>query len=309
MGLRWQWLYGDPLETFKQRFGNPVRRLRWQKLHEGPQREVTVDTYNGLLTFDNKADAVTGGELYVRGSFEAELMRRALAVLRAEGHFAQPAKDVVVDVGANIGVTCIALVKHGYFRRALAFEPAPATYQRLVRNVRQNGFEGQIVPFACALSSVAGEMALELSDANSGDHRIRHTAEPGDLQEEKRRTVMVPVGTLDDVLRDQPESMANSIGLVWLDIQGHEGYFLEGARQLFVRHVPLVSEFWPYGIRRSGMSRSRYGEIVSEYFSHFYVLSRGLREKLPIARIDNLFDACRGPHQCCQIALFRQGQT
>ncbi|RPJ80913.1 MAG: hypothetical protein EHM18_17695, partial [Acidobacteria bacterium] len=52
-------------------------------------------------------------------------------------------------------------------------------------------------------------------------------------------------------------------GLVWVDIQGHEGHFLRGAQSLLRRGVPIVTEFWPYAIERSGMSVEEYTSLVT----------------------------------------------
>ena len=44
----------------------------------------------------------------------------------------------------------------------------------------------------------------------------------------------------------------NEIGLAWIDTQGHEGHVLSGASRLIQANVPIVIEFWPYGLKRSG---------------------------------------------------------
>ncbi len=305
--LRWHGRHGDILAYLRAWPSHPVREARWRYFRRGPQRELTLQTLNGLLTFDVKADTGVGRDLYVQRSYEAELMQRAVACLRREGCFMDPEKDVLVDVGANIGAICIAMLRLFHFRRALAFEPAPSTYDRLVRNLRQNQLEDRVVHFPCALSSVRGELDLELADGDSGDNRIRCTEAPGLMREERRRTAKVPVRTLDDVLAQQPDTIVDSIGLVWMDVQGHEGYVLEGSRQLFARGIPLVCEFWPYGIERSGMSRGRFEEIISEYFTHFLILSRRAQERLPTSQFTDLFDTYREPMRYCQVALFRRG--
>jgi hypothetical protein len=63
----------------------------------------------------------------------------------------------------------------------------------------------------------------------------------------------------------------------------------------------VVSEFWPYGILRSGMTRSDYRRTVGEIFTHFYHLHGAGAEKLPISRVDALFDAYAAPKQMCEV--------
>jgi len=77
---------------------------------------------------------------------------------------------------------------------------------------------------------------------------------------------------------EYPALRDERIDWVWADNQGHEGHFFGGASAFLQRGVPLASEFWPYAIRRSGISDSEFQEIVSGAFTHFYLLS----EKPPV---------------------------
>ena len=278
------------------------RKLCWWLIYLGPRRDITVQTSNGLLTLDSK-DWLIGKHLYVRQSHEEGEMRSAISLLKKEGYLGNASRDTLLNVGANVGMTCIGLLKAGYFERAIAFEPAPNNYRLLVHNVNQNGLQHRIVHFPLGLSSTEGELDLELSDDNSGDHRIRRTKDPGFFHEEKRRTIKVPVRTLDHVLSEQSSPMNESVGLVWVDIQGHEGQFFEGARHFLSQGTPVVSEFWPYGIKRSGMSADQYCRILSELFTHFYVLVGEPFQKRAISGIRDLFDVNSKPREVCVVVL------
>lgn len=288
------------------RFREVSRRLRWLLIYCGTRRDVTVRVSSALLTFDSK-DWLIGKYLYVKRSYEAEEIHRTTSLLRREGYLteARLGRAVVVDVGANIGMICIALLKNHYFERAVAFEPVPNSYRLLVHNVKQNGLGGQILYFPYALSSVEGEVEMELSNDNSGDHRVRHRTTAGAFREERRRTLKVQARTLDRVLSEHPTLNRDEVALIWLDTQGHEGRFLEGAAGVLGRGVPVVSEFWPYAIERSGMARADYFRVVSDLFTHFYFPQGERFEKFPIAKIDSLFDAYCAPKQMCQVVLVR----
>jgi FkbM family methyltransferase len=280
------------------------RLLKWWLIHVGPQRDLEVETANGLLTFDSK-DWLIGKYLYIRRSYEIEAVHRIPAFLQEKGYLPVRGKGSVLDVGANVGMICIALLKYGYFERAVAFEPAPNSFRLLVKNLEQNALRDRIVCFPCALSSAEGELELELSSDNSGDHRIRHAAVPGAFHEQRRRTVKIQARTLDTVFAEDAALRAEDVALIWLDIQGHEGQFFQGAREVLRRGMPVVSEIWPYAILRSGMSRQRFGEIVSSLFSHFFLPQGEDFEKGSIAEIDVLFDTYAAPRQMCQVLLVR----
>jgi FkbM family methyltransferase len=279
-----------------------LRLMRWGLIYLGPRRDVTIDTANGRLTVSSK-DWLHGKYLYVNRGFEINSIHETIALLRKEGYLDQTGKGVILDVGANLGMFCIPLVKQGYFQRAIAFEPAPETFRLLAHNISQNNLRERIDCFNYALSSVAGALELELSKDNSGDHRIRYNSNQGAFQEHSRRTIHVTALTLDQFFAENPEMKKDDVALIWLDIQGHEGHFFEGAKRSLHPGMAVISEFWPYAIARSGLSRSDYLRIVSKLFTHFYHSGAGYYDKRPIAEIDTLFDLYSGPKQMCTVIL------
>jgi hypothetical protein len=95
------------------------------------------------------------------------------------------------------------------------------------------------------------------------------------------------------------------VSLVWLDIQGHEGCFLEGAREFLERGTPIVTELWPYALARSGSEPSRVQALLSEFYTHFYLLTANAAEKRPISTMGEVFQAFAGPREMCQVILVR----
>jgi len=280
-----------------------VRKLQWQRLYSGPRRDITVDSYNGRLTFDSR-DKLIGKYLYVDRAYERHYLEQALGILERDGYLRRDGRGTVLDVGANIGMICIALLTHGWFDSAVAFEPAPRNLRLLEHNAEQNGCADRIVRLPYALSACDGELELELSEYNSGDNRIRHRRAEGAWQEDRRDVVRVPVRTLDGVLASA-EVDRDELRLAWVDIQGHEGQFFQGARETLARVIPVVSEFWPYAILRSGMSRGEYMRTVAELFTHFYHLTDAGVDKLPIAHLDAFFVRYAAPKENAQMILVR----
>lgn len=259
-------------------------------------RVLTVRTANGLLSFSNM-DSVVAKGLYIGRAWEFGFLTDTMAYLRREGYLGEGPGDCMIDVGANIGMICIAMLEHGYFSNALAFEPSAETFAFLERNVHQNGMAASVRAHRCGVSDVAGEMLLEFDEHNAGDQRLRVGAETGSFGEEGWRTAPVPVRTLDDVLAEPGAPAAERIGLIWVDIQGHEGRFLSGARRTLAAGVPVVSEFWPYGILRAGSSREEFTDIVTSLFPEIvHVDTRSNRFERHQSRvISELFDAYPDP--------------
>lgn len=279
------------------------RHLQWMLIHYGPARDVTVETSNGRITFPSH-QWLPGKYLYVKRSYEEKEAEDVVELLRAQGYVGRNgATRTVLNIGANIGMTCIALLKHSYFDRAIAIEPASDNFRLLLRNIEQNGLSGRILPSQCAVSAISGWLDMELSPDNPGDHRIRLTETPGFYREEKRKTVQVQARALDDLLAEEPLTSAPSIDLVWIDIQGHEGHLFKGARKFFARGIPAVSEFWPYGIERSGISKEEYCSILGGLFTSFYVVGSEPVRRQPIADFARLFETHSGPRAIALVVL------
>jgi FkbM family methyltransferase len=233
-------------------------------------------------------------------------MAEVLELLRADRLLPPRGEGTLYDVGANIGMISTGMLRHGEFRDAVAFEPAPGNFALLQQNVAQNGLTDRVVCMPYALSAEAGTLRLELSEMNFGDHRIRKDDTDGAFGEAARATVDVEVRTLDECLASDARLAGRRPALVWMDIQGHEGFFFRGARDvLTAARVPVVSEFWPYGVARSGMGADEYCAIVRELFTHFYRRVDGRWQRGPIEGIDALYRRMSLPEQYCEVVLVR----
>jgi hypothetical protein len=69
-----------------------------------------------------------------------------------------------------------------------------------------------------------------------------------------------------------------------MDTQGHEGHILAGARLLIESAIPVVVEYWPYGLRRSNGLHLLEQAIVGG-FAHFVDLRSEELELVPVSRI------------------------
>ena len=147
----------------------------------------------------------------------------------------------VVEAGANLGVFTLQLSKLvGPEGKVFAFEPDPALYAALQKNLDRNGMKN-VTTIPRALGSRTARLGLKTFGLNSGDTRLCDDAtEAG--------ATPVDVVTMDDAL------VGESVDFVKLDVQGWELEALRGATRLFAENpaVQLFVEFWPYGLRRAG---------------------------------------------------------
>lgn len=288
------------------RRSHPANALRWALNFRGQRSaigrryvfdalsrvtpSVAVDT-DGLRLYVSTSDREVSRATFAGGAYERTLFSRVMDELRRVGMGAHLAGRGFLDVGANIGsATCLALRRYGA-AEAWMFEPAPENLRLLRQNVLANGFEHQAHVHPIALSDDEGSVAFELSDLSWGDHRVRVEREsndgPPDLQgETQRATVEVRARRLDSLV-DEGSIDLTSLGLAWIDVQGHEGHVLAGAAGLLASAVPIVCEYWPYGLERAG-GLERFHTLVLGSRSGFIDLATPQARVLPTAGLRDL---------------------
>jgi FkbM family methyltransferase len=184
-------------------------------------------------------------------------------------------------------------------------EPAPDNVEMLRLNLALNELTERVRVFPVACSDHDGSLELELSAENFGDHRLRVPGSEPTAETASRPTVTVPVRRLDSLV-EGGEIDASSLGLIWLDVQGHEGHVLTGARNLLEARIPVLTEFWPAAMARTGgldlfrdLVRSCFARIVDVRVAE----AEGGAEPLPSSRIDELAERYGGPGDFTDLLL------
>jgi FkbM family methyltransferase len=269
------------------------RFLLWE-INRKFRKSVTVSTKQGVFTVLLAPSESIGQSLFCKGQYELDLMQKTMAFLRSIGKCPPKGKGTIVDVGANNGVISIGMLYTGELEKAIAIEPEPQNFALLQHNVNQNGLKDKVLCLPYAIASQKGEILLELSDTNFGDHRVRTNSPVVDstelFHESERRVITIQADQLDNLLAGLPESFVHDIAVIWVDVQGYEGYVFMGAKNLLSKGIPVVSEIWPYGMRRAGMTQEQFCDIARSIWTNYWVLRRGRFVRYPIATLDILFD-------------------
>lgn len=195
--------------------------------------------------------------------------------------------------GGYVGMSSIGFLNFDLFDKAIIFEPNPTSFSLIKKNIKQNNFSNQISAFNIALSDQNSELTMELSHKNFGDHRIRQSGDikKGHYQEEDRKTIDVKSMAFDEFIKKNNQIDFKNVAMVWMDIQGHEGKFLQGARDfLSSQKIPVVMEFWPYGILRSGTTKNEFLASLNKLFTHFYMVDSEFTKLQNISNVEDLFD-------------------
>ena len=267
-------------------------RLRWE-ITRHFRGSVTVSTRQGVFTVLTGADESIGRTLYCTGQYELDLMSKTMAFLRSIDKCPQSG-GVIVDVGANNGVISVGMLYTREFARAIAIEPEPRNFALLERNVDQNGLKDKVICLPYAASYQKGEIQLELSRTNSGDHRVRlknaPLRSPQKYRESTRDVISVQAERIDDILAAVPEEITRGIALAWVDVQGFEGHVFMGGERLFSSKIPVVAEIWPYGASRAGIGREQFSDIARRMWTDFWVLRGEVFDQYPIDAFDQFWD-------------------
>jgi FkbM family methyltransferase len=267
-----------------------ARALFWE-INSKIRKTITVRTKQGMFKVST-SDKEIGKHLFCSREYDVEFMLKVLDFLNRQKTHPEN-KGTIIDIGANVGFISIGLLCNHLFERAIAIEPDPKNFSLLQDNVQINNLANSFICLPYAVSDKKDTVQFELSKTNFGDHRIRTnslTNLPELYTESDRRVIEVETDCLDHLIETLPNSFINDIAVIWIDIQGYEGYAFRGGRHLLSKNIPVVAEIWPYGIQRAGMSQEQYCKIAAEFWSNYWVIRNGEFISYPISQLNSLFD-------------------
>jgi FkbM family methyltransferase len=244
-----------------------------------PRPASIVPPYDGEEPFELKIKGLPGIKLYldpkdqvitptilVLGSWETTETDWFLRIVKPG--------DTVVDAGANIGYyTVIGSRLVGDKGKVYAFEPEPANFALLQKNVRLNGLTNVVLEQK-ALSNRKGTLQLFIAEQNKGDHRIYQP------EGESRASVEVEAVRLDEYFEDHPRG----IDVLKTDTQGAEGLILEGMTGLLQGRTDgptIFMEFWPHGLKGMGTDAGDLLKWLQSYGYRFYDINPRDKKGLP----------------------------
>jgi FkbM family methyltransferase len=127
--------------------------------------------------------------------------------------------DVVLDVGANIGLFPLHLATLAAEIRVHCFEPNPQAHALLRRNLEANGLTGWVTPHALAVFDRNGPVVLRRAERSGHRSLLGTTLVATDGDE-------VEAVDLAEALR---RSGAERVALLKVDVEGAEVEIVEGA--------------------------------------------------------------------------------
>jgi FkbM family methyltransferase len=169
--------------------------------------------------------------------------------------------SIVLDVGANIGITSIIAASLLPRSSVIAFEPGERNYQLLRKNIAANNCH-TIQPFRCAI----GDQDLDrIGFRENSAWGCIDSSRPPNADDP-------PCTTIDTFL--QQHSPLGRVSALKVDVEGFELNVLTGARNLIARQSPIVYlELNTWCLTTYGdINPYRLLEFIAENFSHCYLV-------------------------------------
>jgi len=168
-----------------------------------------------------------------------------------------------LDLGANIGTSCIYFVKKfAPNLKILAFEPAIETFKMLRMNLIFNDLEMQATAVNCGLGEKPDELKMHYRFSNDpgANSLVQYT---DDTPFETIKIIPIDSYLAENKIAPQ------EVKYMWIDTEGFEPQVLLGAKNLIRENpVPIFVEFNLGTWRKSGRFDDMLA-LLSEGYSHF----------------------------------------
>lgn len=144
-------------------------------------------------------------------------------------------RAVIIDVGANIGVTTLLFASIYSKSLISCFEPSVSTFKVLIENLNRNAIDG-VAAMNMAVSSSTGEVQFDMSAGGRANFKI--------TKAQGKEVSAVAATTLDDYCN---EKGIREIDLLKVDTEGFEQEVFKGAAELLSRAgiLRVYFEFCP----------------------------------------------------------------
>jgi FkbM family methyltransferase len=174
------------------------------------------------------------------------------------------ADDLFLDVGANAGLYSV-WVSGITGARVIAFEPVPATFNLLTKNIRLNDLTDLITAYQTAVGSESSYATMTASEGG-----LDHIVADGS----GGTTVRVEVKRLDDVTAGlHPKAIK-------IDVEGFELAVLTGAKKLLEDKSlsAIVIELQDWTLHKFSTSEQEIRDLISSYGFMPYIYDPRTRE-------------------------------
>jgi FkbM family methyltransferase len=174
-----------------------------------------------------------------------------------------PEPATAIDIGGNLGMFSLSLAARG-FDHVVSCEPIPDTFQRLLGNIRLNPKLGPRIE--CVNAGVGdhdGTLNFSFSSTCPGQSKIASSVSATSDASLIKCDLMTLATLMNRV------GMAR-VGLVKIDVEGHESSVLRGALPILQSGKVsfIYSEVIPHALNDAGSSLEEFADLISDAKFH-----------------------------------------
>ncbi len=274
------------------------RRYLSLRLLRSEAKQITFRRGGNLWT-GNLDDSTILTPLFARGHYHMQDIDALLSWMNTEKRLTA-SRNVILDIGANIGTTAIPFSQKTD-AHILAIEPLPKNFQLLQRNVSQNGLEHRITCVQKAVYKQAACLEMVIPVGNHGGAFINAKGtmpdKSGLLESENCKTMQVSAEPLMKILEDC-NILPDQVAFVWCDTEGCEDGVIETGAPLWQQGVPIYLEINPDALEIQN-SLQQFPGLVAQYFNRYVESTELVRQGnaavfRPISELSHL---CRDLHR------------
>jgi len=277
-------------------------------------QDLYLSSVQGLKLYYLSQDGLIGGQTRADSGYEPFETNLLLDHLMPD--------DVVVDIGANIGVYTLPMAKQvGQTGKVYAFEPVPRIFDVLMKNLQANQITNVIAEPIALLDKSGGtsphltEESRHCFDDRTGKEGIPAQVDTLSLWwkgwmelSQSQQDIPVLVDTLEHVLFTVHQEQ-RPINLIKIDTEGCEPFIILEAKEIISQqHPTLFLEYWPYGYRNGGADAHAMISFLLQVYKHMYFIDEVKRDVFMVTQefIDNYCQEMDGKLHC-NLAFFGRG--
>ena len=287
-------IYAMDLEDWVSHWDTGVYLLKGELLkrvelyREKGKKDYTVCTVEGISYIASTSDRVILDwmTLYERNWADEE-MQVFYELSRKYYPGDASRRGWFIDIGANIGTTCI------YYKKKLdenvdilAFEPEYNNYRVLSANLVLNGLDKTSVEENFGLSERQEQGKLHINPANPGQNSL--------LMDYGQDAEEIKMISLDEYVSEKGIS-PDDIKYIWIDTEGYEPVVLQGAvNTLKNGNIPVFMEFNPHLWSCAGLFEKMM-EVLSGLYTRYIVIDEILQGEEILHPVDEIWQYQNAP--------------
>jgi FkbM family methyltransferase len=238
-----------------------------------PRKLAKYWLYNSLPGFSGRfpyfgtqvyfpKDALIFRAVCDQGIFEAEIVQRMVKL--AKHH------TTVFDVGANLGLMSVPVLKECSTCRVVSFEPSPSSLPFLERTKTESTYGDRWTIVGAGVADHAGELDFTVGSPHDALYEGFRSGDRID----GARTIRVPVTTLD---AEWQRLGRPAVSVIKVDVEGAEAGVFGGANQLMEACRPAILVEWyaPY-LERFGTAPDELMRIASPWNYRIFTVPAGV---------------------------------